>query len=397
MENIIKDKNTISIESDVVLFHDYILCKDKYFLSSEKKNVYLKINKDEYTFLKLIIPYMDGTRNITQIEKEIYDNTGKKLDISQLINFLYKFSLLKNSDAKNKSKVELDLYSKKLHVINVGKIQKEKSYIMNIILICIMILFFAVILLNISNIVVGKNIIVINDISSTGVFGDKQGFCKMFFIFIFSYSCMFIHELGHILVANYYNIKIRNVNIIMKMGIIPGFYINYENLYSIRSSVKIRVLLAGVFFDFIQANLFFLLFNLTKNGTYYIFVHISLLNIIRNLSPMNVSDGYHVFTTLFGIEGLRWNIINIIKKIINKELGIKSLVSKKNIIYTIYFISSYLIMLKSIFMLFNSITSYFNLNALLSIIIKIIILSIFLGNIMYFSYVFVQKLKNDKK
>ena len=51
--------NNPKIVSDVVLSKDVFLKKNKYFLVSEEREKYLKLNKDQFNFYNAILPYFD--------------------------------------------------------------------------------------------------------------------------------------------------------------------------------------------------------------------------------------------------------------------------------------------------------------------------------------------------
>ncbi len=64
------------------------------------------------------------------------------------------------------------------------------------------------------------------------------------------------------------------------------------------------------------------LFIITNN---WWFGYIALLNIgylFSSLLPLSTSDGYHIFTIIYGSEGTRWQLLLLLAGVIKKKTSI---------------------------------------------------------------------------
>jgi len=88
----------------------------------------------------------------------------------------------------------------------------------------------------------------------------------------------------------------------------------------------------------------------------------NLLCIINNVMPHGTSDGYHIFSIIIGIEGIRWKMLKIISTILTKPKQVGSMVRKKeNILLLLYFLVSYALSLYSCYVLITNLTQYMNI------------------------------------
>ena len=81
--------------------------------------------------------------------------------------------------------------------------------------------------------------------------------------------------------------------------------------------------------------------------------------------PSGTSDGYHLISIIFGIEGIRWKMIELISNII-KSPGevLYKLREKENIALLFYFLISYGMGIYSCYILLLSLIDYLHIFAI---------------------------------
>ncbi|WP_026883321.1 M50 family metallopeptidase [Clostridium akagii] len=157
----------------------------------------------------------------------------------------------------------------------------------------------------------------------------------MVFSFIF-------HEIAHLLVAQRYGAESKKFVFILYWYFIPMMYLENKNLYSLKRKDLLKVLLAGVTFNIFISLISLNIFYITN---LYIFIVIALANLkmfFVNLIPLSLSDGYFVFTVLFGEPNLRKSSYRLIGNTWKRAVlkGYK----KSEIIYSIVTFASTMIL-----------------------------------------------------
>jgi putative peptide zinc metalloprotease protein len=336
--------------SDIRIYHDRFLKMDKFFLSSDSNEVYLKISREQYLYFKMLLPYLDGSKTKQDVERLIGEDYKVEIEIDHVVEILEKHGLMLNSVNEGRCKVELDLYSDKLKKIELKQINAKLIKFDWLIKIIFMF----------TTIVIGTSVIWLifdKNIPGQALLKEKidwkqVSFLQVGYIFLISILSIFIHELGHILCAVHFGVTVKSMNIVLKFGIIPAFYVRYKELYTVKTIVRIKVLLGGIYVNLFLASLFTILYSLTGKWMCMIVVLLNVYDIIGNLSPLTYSDGYHIFVAIFGKEGFRWSIVKKISMILRgKGIG-RRVLKTENIKYLTYFlISLYLtfISLKELF------------------------------------------------
>ncbi len=379
------------IEKDSQLFHEKFLWNEKYFLSSDKKERYLKLTKEQFEFYTILLPYLDGTRDKKSVEYDLRKVYGKDINIDGALRVLVKYNLLDNISKDETSRVEMDLSSNKIKEISMIEFQEKNKKILTI-------FFYLVLILSLICISVGSYYLFMYKmgIGEDYIFRNNNFKLKdislqnLLLITIFGIASLVIHECGHILMAIKLDVKIKSINFVLKLGVIPAFYVKYKNLYAVNSKKKILILLSGVFMNLVQASIFWMLMCNTQSWVYGAIMTINLMNIITNLSPISTSDGYHVISILFGLEGLRWNMLKEVGRIIKRK---KKNIDKKSIFFIFYFLISYGLTIKCAYDLVMMILEYFEIFTVSSEKLKMIIAAILFIDILYSVRAFMKNIK----
>ena len=117
--------------SDLTIYQEKFLGKNKYFMISDQREKYLKLNKIQYDFYNQIIVLMDGSHTKQDFEKKLVEITHGNMKADQVIDVMYRNNLLENKYEEPKSKVELELSSTKVMEIPLENFQKKHSGVIN--------------------------------------------------------------------------------------------------------------------------------------------------------------------------------------------------------------------------------------------------------------------------
>lgn len=141
---------------------------------------------------------------------------------------------------------------------------------------------------------------------------------------LLSYVSGTLHEFGHIIYAISHDIEIDSVEVRLTFGVMPIIFVKYKGLYFINTMKRLNLILSGIYL-----HLFLILsampLILCKDSFICKAIFVSnILNIIANLCPYQITDGYYALCTIFG----RYNIrLNILKRLFKRKgkLNIKDI------------------------------------------------------------------------
>lgn len=382
------------VVDDLTLYEDPGFYKKKYFLLSDERETYLKLNEQQYLYFKVLIPYLNGSIKKEQIEEEIKNDLGQSIDISKGIEFLYHKGLLYGTEKEIVSKIELELSGKKLFEAPLGAIQEKYGVLLKRTFVIIMFLSWISIIVGAILIIKNPQIVVETYRESKGFQWSKVALWEYAFVGIGILLSVVIHEMGHILTANYFGIKIKSFNFLIHMGISPVFYIKYKNLYASTSKRKVLILIAGIYFNLIQSSIFWLLLCLTSDWKFAVLMIMNLGAILSNLTLLGVSDGYHIAAILFGVEGLRWNMLKQMGQIIQKKGQERPAIGKKGWLMIGYFSISYGMTFAGVYYWIKLVVDFLGLHIINSNLISMMVVSIMLISVGFFVIKFFKSLRN---
>lgn len=380
--------------SDLKIYQERFLGKDKFFMVSEQREKYLKLSRMQYEFYKQITVFMDGKHTEQDLDEKLHVMTAGKMNAEQLINTMYRSNLLEKQYEEPNSKVELELSSTKVCEIPLKAFQEKnskaiKAFDIAINSIAILTIFYALYLM------VFNVDLIAEVIKETRVFSWKEVAPFDFLLIVFlGFISVPIHELGHLLAAHRCGIGWKSFTFSMKWGINPVYYIKYYNFYANNSVKKIKVLISGIYFNFIQACLYFILLVHFLDWRMAVLSIINLGCVVSCMMPSGTSDGYHLVSLLLGVEGIRWKMIELVSCLIKEpRMVLKKLRQKENIVLLMYFLVSYGIGIYGCYALLFSLIDYLHIFSFDKTIIVVMLSAFVLLSVIYNFIQFIRKLK----
>lgn len=379
------------IVDDIIITKETFMGRNKYFMMSESREKYIKLNQSQYDFYNLILPWFYENIEEDEIEDRLRDHTKEKVSLKNILKVFYDNNLLKEKVEEIKGKVEIDLSSKKVCEIFLDKFQTKHNKLLHYIGISYFGVAFLILGVTTLLFIFGFSYISEVFTNSTSLEWKEIEDTNIILIILGILLSVPGHEFGHLLLSNHYGMKWKSFNFSLRWGISFVFYIKYYNFYAFPSVKRIKILLAGIYMNLVQACLWFLLFIFLQDIKLLIIVTINLFSIISNILPKGTSDGYHILCILTGLEGIRWRMIKLISTIIKKPKTLSALIKEKvNVILINYFIISYSISLFACYSLLKSAFRYLNMldNELVSMfcfsILAILVISSVLINVTKF-------------
>lgn len=289
---------------------------------------------------------MDGTKTKQEIETQVINQHGVTVRLDVVIDMLSEQGLFEDINVENFSKIEMDLYSDPVIRINLEKVYSTIRKQDGIMMLCLMITFSVIAIavgLFVWNELINKQQFMLGEI-------NWRQICpwQVVFVFLVSLISIVAHELGHLMMAAHYGVRTKSMNIILKFGVMPAFYVRYEGFYEAPIKKRIKVLFGGIYMNLFLLSLFGIFYFFTNSWFCMILCLLNLYDIIGNISPLSNTDGYYIFSFILGFEGFRWKIIRKVSSLLKGSAKWKDLFEADNIKYILYFFVSVCVMVVSL-------------------------------------------------
>jgi hypothetical protein len=135
--------------------------------------------------------------------------------------------------------------------------------------------------------------------TNLGIFGYFATLAMMIPVFV-------IHEFAHVAVACKYGLyKNITINISLYFYFIPYIYVKIPGLYTLKKNERIKILVAGVFSNFLLSLVFINIYFFSKTEFFFFIAVSNFQIIIVNLLPFNLTDGYFIFSNILKKNNLR--------------------------------------------------------------------------------------------
>lgn len=370
--------------SRIAITHDLVteefLGHKRYYIFNTEFDYQLKVNEMQYIFYKELFSLaLDKQENIEDIVNKMSSKYCKST-IEAGINYLFERMLKVEKEGKFS---ELSQFGKVICNFNYS-FDYSKSIYRKIIFVVerfiTFLLFSSLIIIVVNHY---KIVEYLNAVVSKVI--DKNYMMSiMLIIYLFVFVSVLIHEVGHFYVALKYKVPIKNVRIILRYYIVPVIYIEYNNLYRVPIKNRLLIILGGCYFNAVVSIFCFSIFLITSHD---IWIIISIINsgmIIQNLFFYDISDGYYLFITVLGVEGLRLDaykfLADILKGRTNKIDG------NKKIIYILVLLSRFFFLFISSRVIYHIAVGLLNLSVYYTWIFMILFCILWV-------YIYLQKIK----
>lgn len=345
----------ITVVDDIIVYQDKFLGKVKYFMVSESRGKYIKLTKVQYEFFKDIIPLCIQAKQTKEVETYLRQTTSN-CSVDKLYKIFQKYNLLLEEKQERKNSVELEFTSTKLFQVTLDRFQEKHQRLLKFAWIMLLIISICTVLATGILFYINKaGLLEQLDQVQYNSYKDMLSMNTIFLLIGFIWSIM-CHELGHLLTANHYGMKWKNINVGLRWGVNFVYYVKYKNFYAHSSVIKLKIILAGVLMNLIQVFFYLSWYLINPSIEVLVLLTINLFGILSNINPNGTGDGYHAFCIIAGLEGIRWKMLHVVSEIIKSPRKIKTIYqSKLNIGLLLYFVISYIV---SVYTCFKVLTKY---------------------------------------
>lgn len=371
------------IVDDICVSEDKFCGKTKYFMASEKKEQFFKLNEMQYRFFSEFLPYALKERNVTKLEEKCQIISDGKVSLEMILRMLHKHNLFEENESGITSKVTIDYNSKKLIEVKLDELNKYQNLWK--------ILFY--IIFSISLIVIGILVLemflnyqkLFEVIGNVKFSANNLSIGTIFAIVLVTGMSIILHEIGHLLVAQVLGIEWKSISIAFIWGVSPIFYVRYKNFCVHKSRDKVKVLIMGTFMNFIQFLVYMQLSLFTENWIFSVGMILNAGCIISFILPFGTSDGYQIMAIILGVEEARWRALTMIGQILKNPKELKNIIKKKeDLIFIVYTGIAYITGILGCTQLLKSILSFFDLiNVTNRSIIMVVILFFVISTVIY--------------
>lgn len=133
---------------------------------------------------------------------------------------------------------------------------------------------------------------------------DGPGFIELFMIGLFA---SILHEIGHASAAARFNLKVPEIGFGF-YWVLPVFFTDVTEAWLLRPSERVIINLGGVYFECIYVAALGVLALISRSPVLLLAFYIILFNVISNLVPFFRTDGYWIYSDIFGLNNLSLDV-----------------------------------------------------------------------------------------
>lgn len=298
----------------------WVLCKKNgknyYSLGSKKLDTYIRCDENNLSVIVEVINLLDGENSIEWIEDFFMDDKKIKIDIYHLYSILSEAGLIEGV-THNKKNSEISIMGVDLINIKFKELPKKCLKIVGVawnicflISLIICIAAFAEILHKFNHFVfvIQQSFIFDNSYVLGGIL-----------VAIASIIGLITHEMAHWFTAVKFGLQPSEFHLTMYTGVLPTWYVKINGMYTLPVTKRIAVTAAGMFANFVFICLIIFIslkgnYDLLQIQIFSKIIYSFFFNIIFSLLPINLTDGYFIFSWIVGVSNLRIRILNDLKK-----------------------------------------------------------------------------------
>ncbi|MBU3089183.1 M50 family metallopeptidase [Clostridium gasigenes] len=267
-------------------------------IDNSKYSVFSKITKKTYMIGAneyQVLVNLNGVNTVNDLC--VISDKYSKVEIERLFGKFSKIGFLKGNEGKTKQSI----IKLRKGLVNPNKFIKADTLLVKIfhfIIIYLSLLLLGIgIALNISQ----------GDAIMERVLGSLQTPAMMIMIPVFL-VVLFCHEMGHMLLARYYNVNVPEMGVIL-YWFMPGAYVNLSGIAFLKNKrSKIIIYFGGILVNLNFMGIGLILFRLSNDSfkSFFLWLAIeNLLNVVMNLFIFLKLDGYLIFQEIFDEKNLR--------------------------------------------------------------------------------------------
>ena len=275
-----------------------------YYMGSESLDKYIKLSSASAYPVKEAVRYMDGTRNLEEIQSILLNEKKIEVNMTDLCELFAKAGLLLNQpDDVKVAKQEMDYLSMKIKSWSLDKIFNQLSaFGQKYWSIC---KWFSGLTILLGILIVIKDWRALLTISNYQVNGHLSiGIVTLMVVFILSVG---IHEMAHAVVGCRYGLHPKELVFALYVGM-PMFYVKTPGILSLPPRKRIYIWSAGIYMNLVLASLCLIMMQFTSGIFFQICMIIGSTNLslaLGNISPLLPLDGYFILTTILKKPNLR--------------------------------------------------------------------------------------------
>ncbi len=324
----------------------WTLCKRKniefYSIGSRELDLYMQVSGKILPVIMETIDFFDGKHSIEWIQDYFLKEKQLEIDVQKVYERFANAGLICGVDPKHK-KSELDIMGVDIFNVRFRKLsERGKKRIGNVWNICVFISFLLFITAGIEII---RKLQFFRYVLSQSFVYDESYILGGILVMVAAIFGLITHELGHCFTAVKFGLQPSEFHLNMYSGMIPKWYVKIREMYTLPVKQRIAVLASGMISNFIFICVVIIIalegnFELREIQLLSKIIYTFSFNILFSLVPINLSDGYFIFSWIFGMPNLRIRMFDSLKKIFH---GIKCKVSAVMIVYFLLFLCFFVI------------------------------------------------------
>ncbi len=294
--------------------HKWVLFKrsggDVYAIGSISVDRYLIVPEGLVDVTMRVIRYLDGSHDLTWIQRQILREFGANVDVAALFQKLLRSGLISTAQARDERPYsEVLRHSIRLLTVRVDSLFSRIRPLQ--------------ILVSPYGLIVAAMLVIgaVNALFRTGSLVNLGALREAEYFWVWAGLLLFalVHEAFHGLVGLRYGLVPRSITVALYLGFIPYVYIRIPGIYTISARHRLLLWSAGMYANVLIGAVLLLIYpHLARHPVAAaVSVRLSLVNagiLIFNLSPFMATDTYFILSTLFKTPNIRTDAYDQLRK-----------------------------------------------------------------------------------
>lgn len=327
-------------KDDFDIIEDVLLNGEKrYFIGNKKEDRYIAVNRERKEIIETVNEYLNGRNSLEYIEDIIINKYKKRINIQEVLSTYSNIGLIEGVESKPVYN-ELELMGISIFKKNFSSLNETFAKGCDVVYYIGKVFGYFALFIALPIILINFKTIYSTPLKSVLSYNNSYIIAGIIMYGI-SLLSLLIHEFAHICTTAHNRLQIKKISIALYMGITPIYYSTCRGMYTVDIKKRLAMIGSGLYANLMLATVgfFFVALKVFPPSAEELIYKVIIVNtgmIISNITPFKLSDGYFIFSNVFGVNNFR---LNMLKNIFRNPFKVpKTFKELMNTIYLLIFV-----------------------------------------------------------